>query len=572
MLKVSLVNVVSPVYAAKRQSPFAVQVLAGYLRGRNVPAAVQVVDMQSQLDTLHGTANLDRRFDEAVRQTLLQINDSQIIGLSMKWGSLDIARRIVQGLPRGDTGPLIVLGNTLATFGSGSLLAQADFSSTCLVEGEGEKPLEEIIVRASQSSGGYQNPGNYLGIENLRISPSQDINRVPLNLRDYPEFTLATAAELFGKKDNFPLEFSRGCPWGACTFCSVGDLYGSPVWRSFPVERGLNLMKRRILDSPGELRRATSRFHIVDSELFGSMKRAHFDESIDRVRQIAEGIIHLREKLGREIVVTSFSARVDTIFKDGEDDNNRVRLETSRLLQRAGFRKVYLGLESGSPSKLKKLGKGITISESEAALKILETIGFSFEVGFIFFTPDATREELQKDIDFIERNRLYENNSRLLGSLRAQAGSPIARRLQEKGLVSQELDLNLASFPIIRYADEEVGQLEELFESWEAQTKELVQYLNSFISIKQSFQTVKNPWLAALRKIDFDFAKELLSTESGQRRVLTRRFASALSELLQQIQRALLSGELVDSQNRLKTEILPQARTNNQRFLEKNNG
>ena len=83
-----------------------------------------------------------------------------------------------------------------------------------------------------------------------------------------------------------------------------------------------------------------------------------------------------------------------------------------------------MGVESGSPSQLIRYGKGVTVEETEQAIRILREIGFNVEPRIIFFDPEATLDELKESIDFI-KNRMAKTKSRLFGSLRVQAGSKI---------------------------------------------------------------------------------------------------------------------------------------------------
>ena len=147
-----------------------------------------------------------------------------------------------------------------------------------------------------------------------------------------------------------------------------------------------------------------------------------------------------------------------------------------------------MGVESGSPSQLIRYGKGVTVEETEQAIRILREIGFNVEPGFIFFDPEATLDELKESIDFIKRTELAKTKSRLFGSLRVQAGSKIEARYRLEHIISDDdFNLNNLSYSINKnkYRDAEVAAMETAFASGEPQARAILKILYAIIYIQE---------------------------------------------------------------------------------------
>jgi hypothetical protein len=92
-----------------------------------------------------------------------------------------------------------------------------------------------------------------------------------------------------------------------------------------------------------------------------------------------------------------------------------------------GATSVFLGIESGCDSVLKRIGKRITISQIRQAVRSVQESGVRLNLGFIMFEPDSTLAELEENYLFLEEsgllseqdltaNLLYHNQIVLYGS------------------------------------------------------------------------------------------------------------------------------------------------------------
>jgi hypothetical protein len=89
------------------------------------------------------------------------------------------------------------------------------------------------------------------------------------------------------------------------------------------------------------------------------------------------------------------------------------RMYMWHLLKRAGLARLFIGVESGSTSQLKRYGKGITPEQSIMALRILSSLGIEIRIGFVMFDPLMTFQELNENVEFLERQDALVDPSKL---------------------------------------------------------------------------------------------------------------------------------------------------------------
>lgn len=77
--------------------------------------------------------------------------------------------------------------------------------------------------------------------------------------------------------------------------------------------------------------------------------------------------------------------------------------ELLRWMKKAGFWRVFYGLESGVQKNLDRVAKGITLEEIESVVKKTEEIGLQVFGSFILGIPGETYEEGLKTIEFAKK-------------------------------------------------------------------------------------------------------------------------------------------------------------------------
>ncbi len=571
--KVILVNLVAPEYAAERQWPIAVNTLAGHLR-KYTNAQVTVIDMDKyliQVDKDFAARGIpltaEERFKKATDLVIEEIKKTpvDILGLAMKWGTLGVAEDIVKGVKKelaGNT-PLILPGNVIATFAGTELLDRGVFEDAIIVRGEGEMPLQEIVTTMAKNRFS-KDRALYVHIPNLILKVGDEVvhtDRAVMDLSSYALPDEYEARELFSvlEEPNIPIEASRGCPYSACTFCSIRELIGHSAWRPFPVDEVLTRMGKFA-------KMGIRKFHFVDSEFMGPVRTdKEFEATMARAEALAKGIIKLNEELNLKgedrITITHLSTRVDTISQPKRPNRTERMMEVWGLMKQAGLQRVYLGIESGSPTQLRRFGKKATVQQNEEAIERFSGLGIAAEPGFIFFDYLATLQELKENLEFIERTRLYETNSRIFGSLRLQKGSPYVKLAQNRHLMTDRpLDIDFVSYEA-RYQNPEIGEIESIFREWESQTRKLVKFLYALQRIEPdpARKRLLAEFVSRIRYMDFAFMKDLINTYQdidSRSRIIIKHLEST-GEMLLEIKAALEEGRIADKSGRLKTEFLP---------------
>ena len=159
---------------------------------------------------------------------------------------------------------------------------------------------------------------------------------------------------------------SRGCP-AACTFCS-----NNVTGRRFRY-RSAELIRREI----EELKSRT-----------GFTAFSFFDDSFAVGRRRMEELCQALQGLRVQWTCTAHPAHLDR--------------EILRRMQEAGCTGVDIGMESGDPEMLKRIGKGVTVG------RVLDVLGWARELGLhcmlniMFGWPDETADELRTTLEFVE--------------------------------------------------------------------------------------------------------------------------------------------------------------------------
>jgi radical SAM superfamily enzyme YgiQ (UPF0313 family) len=190
---------------------------------------------------------------------------------------------------------------------------------------------------------------------------------------------------------------SRSCPYN-CSFCAI-ILIGRKWRAATPAKVGADFMA---------LDRAAGgtyeHIYFMDANFFVDVKRAiAIAEEIQRV------------KPGTTF---SFSTRVNQI--------NRAEDDIARLCQ-LGLRSIEIGIESASPAALKRFAKDVVPEQNDQAVSTLTRLGLQLGLDFIMFDAEASLDDLDHNIDFLERHNLddYIPWDHVFNTLTPYLGTPI---------------------------------------------------------------------------------------------------------------------------------------------------
>lgn len=218
----------------------------------------------------------------------------------------------------------------------------------------------------------------------------------------------------FKKYASLPLQYSRGCPFD-CEFCDIKVLCG-PSQRTKTKEQIL-----KELDIFYERSWRGSVF-FVDDNFIGNKEKIK--------KEILPAIINWqKERKYPFYFLTQASINLT-------DDK-----ELMELMVSAGFKSVFVGIESVDIKSLKECGKFQNVGRDlVATIKNIQSYGLEVQGGFILGFDSDTPSVFNKIIDFIQKTGVV---SAMVGLLQAPPMTRLYKRLKkEKRLVGEPTGSN----------------------------------------------------------------------------------------------------------------------------------
>lgn len=160
-----------------------------------------------------------------------------------------------------------------------------------------------------------------------------------------------------------------------CAYCYLGTLPHGRRYRAESPERTVDTIESLVE------RFGVNAVHIIDDEFFIQTKRA---------RNVCELLLERGVKARLRA-----NCRIDAL--------DRMDMETLRLLRRAGFRHLYLGVEAGSDRVLEFIQKGITRRQVLGVNLKLAEAGIVPKYSFMGGFPTETIEEVKDTLNLMVR-------------------------------------------------------------------------------------------------------------------------------------------------------------------------
>lgn len=274
-----------------------------------------------------------------------------------------------------------------------------DLPTAIVVIGEGERTTLNLLglVEAAIVGGRELDRNELRDIPNIAYVHEGEVVITRREISDLPLQNIPTIyTEHVDETTMLRVESSRGCDYGCCSFCAVPRKYNGVRRRDYPIDR--TIFEIRSLASFGRV------IAFTDEEFIGLDTR----HAWDLVNRIIE-----EKKNGTIPYNTRFVASVSVFMLARNDWDGGMNDELLRRMRKAGFDRLFVGIESGSATQLRRYGKGVTPEENETVLKVFKNIGIEPDIGFIMFDPLMSIEELRENILFISRNGLDRGESRL---------------------------------------------------------------------------------------------------------------------------------------------------------------
>ncbi|HUS58009.1 MAG TPA: radical SAM protein [Planctomycetota bacterium] len=309
-------------------------------------------------------------WNERVLLRALLEYDADVVGITAMTHEVTRAAALAAKLKESGRPRIIIGGCHVTAMPENTLLQFPAFDYG--IRGEGEKATVELLRHIGQGTEPASVKGLvYRNAEGavLANEPGAFLEKDELDALPFPEFTDYYGDDrkaLARGGATYAMFTSRGCPY-RCVFCM--QVLGHKVRRRSPA----NI----IAEMDYAIDRWGARCFDFADEIF------LFDTSDTR-------------KLLEMFIDRGFPERISWV---GLTRANLVNPELIALAKKAGCRRLAMGVESGDDEILKRINKGITISQVREAVRIIKSSGISLSTYYILGHPGDTPQTVQKTID-----------------------------------------------------------------------------------------------------------------------------------------------------------------------------
>jgi ribosomal peptide maturation radical SAM protein 1 len=267
--------------------------------------------------------------------------------------------------------PIVFGGSSCVAEMGSSLLATFPWLDY-VVHGEGEMVLANLcqVLAGRQAALVPQVIARITEASKEAFSGCQFKTLSELPTPDYADYFLDLRREFSGEPfvPELPVEFSRGCWWGKCTFCNL-----NLQWHGYRGKTAAQ-MEQEVLTLAE--RHGSLDFSFTDNVLPGREAPVFF------------------EKMGSSQKDFRFFAEIRV----------NQRGETLKTYRQGGLVAVQAGIEALSQGLLERMHKGATVIENLALMKESVALGIRLDGNLITCFPGSTDDEVQEtlvNLDFV---------------------------------------------------------------------------------------------------------------------------------------------------------------------------
>jgi len=287
-----------------------------------------------------------------------------LVGITCNSGNMDTVRLMVARIKH--HGISVILGGSHPT-----VLPEQSINYTgadMAAVGEGESTLVRVIdsIQGKDSfadipSLAWRNNGHI--VVNHRGKLIDSVDELPI-----PDRSFIDRSNYFGEV----ILTGRGCPFN-CAYCASRNIWGRKVrLRSVPsIIAELKRLKEQAQAQEEPSRPGRWVVKVVDDTFTVSKKR-----TMQLLDEILRNALNCFEFTG--------GVRADTLDED-----------LVKRMREANFRRVTLGIESGSPRILKMIRKGETNEDVKRAVKLLRNAGIHSHAFFMIGLPEEAPEDIK---------------------------------------------------------------------------------------------------------------------------------------------------------------------------------
>lgn len=300
----------------------------------------------------------------------------------------------------------------------------------------------------------------------------------------YP--SLLKLEEAISRGDCINASSSYGCN-GGCVFCTVKSINNGVGWNKRDYRELYYWLENIIKKGKTE----------------GSVSMSDDDlaSNLDHLREVSRIFSELNKKYNVNLTF-DFSTRADHfVVKSETGEKKELRESVWRYAKESGLGSVFIGIESGSTTQLKRYGKGYPTEINFAAVDFIKSLGIRLEIGFIPIDPlmanGSWREEMRDNLKLARYLEVAKSIPTWLAPLRVYKNSPEEKILQRKQLLgacneeTEEYE--------VKYLSEEVQQF--LRDLGPVLCRDLIAGENGYYRFKREFKTIQRRPIKGLEEI-----------------------------------------------------------------------
>jgi radical SAM superfamily enzyme YgiQ (UPF0313 family) len=415
-----------------------------------------LASLAGNVDPHHRVAVADlvlaQRAVPATVTALVEAHAPDVVGLSVMTFQRGTARRIIGLVKALRPQALIVAGGYDPSLAP-EVYEAPDSGVDVIVRGEGDLTFRDLLraVEANQSLAGI--PGlSYRAGDRIVRNPAREVSELAGDVRPPNRAARVLSGYTFLGRPIDIVETSRGCTYD-CSFCSIIEMRGRNfhVW---PIERV-------VADIADARRRGARAIFIVDDNITLNIKR---------FMELCRAIV----AAGLQDVDYIVQGMTSAVASGGE--------ELAALMQRAGFRYVFLGIENVLDGDLAFLRAAAKNAQRESgrttgnatlrAIDLLHRHGMYVVGGLIVGNPGDTRASIDANLTFARQFVDWP----YIQHPTPYPGTPMTREFREKNLiVSEDLDEYDGTTSVVRTEHLEADEIE--FMRWRAERWMKVRHL-----------------------------------------------------------------------------------------------
>lgn len=245
------------------------------------------------------------------------------------------------------------------------------------------------------------------------------------------------------------VQYSRGCPY-MCDFCDVTALFGRRP-RTKTSEQ--IILELEAINRLGQVKLIL----FADDNLIGNKRELKKD--------LLPALIEWRKKTNPGFF---FATQLTINLADDE--------ELMQLLLMAGFRHIFIGIETPDEESLKSSHKNQNLKRDPFAnIRKLHEAGFMISAGFIVGFDTDTVSSFQRQIDFIQQSGIP---LPIVNILKAPPGTELYQRIKKEGRLSRPFAFSEGETNIVPVMDEK-----ELFDGF-------IQVITNIYSPEKSYERI----------------------------------------------------------------------------------